>query len=123
MNGHTDPPDSEDLSSDIEDEWRSSQVFTDRRHTEDIKAPDIAEEKWRMKERVSFSKDLLLLNLTVFVVHLKMKTVSVALVLCLNVGVDPPDIIKTQPCAKYEAWIEPLSMAPQKALENIGANL
>lgn len=34
-----------------------------------------------------------------------MKTVSVALVLCLNVGVDPPDIIKTQPCARLECWI------------------
>lgn len=52
-----------------------------------------------------------------------MKTVSVALVLCLNVGVDPPDILKTQPCAKYECWIDPLSMAPQKALEAIGCNL
>jgi hypothetical protein len=35
----------------------------------------------------------------------KMKTVSVALVLCLNVGVDPPDIIKTSPCARLECWI------------------
>jgi len=35
----------------------------------------------------------------------QMKTVSVALVLCLNVGVDPPDIVKTQPCAKLECWI------------------
>lgn len=35
----------------------------------------------------------------------QMKTVSVALVLCLNVGVDPPDIVKTQPCARLECWI------------------
>ena len=34
-----------------------------------------------------------------------MKTVSVALVLCLNVGVDPPDVVKTQPCARLECWI------------------
>ena len=34
-----------------------------------------------------------------------MKTVSVALVICLNVGVDPPDIVKTQPCARLECWI------------------
>lgn len=53
----------------------------------------------------------------------QMKTVSVALVLCLNVGVDPPDIVKTQPCAKLEGWIDPLSMAPQRALETIGNNL
>ena len=38
-------------------------------------------------------------------VFLQMKTVSVALVLCLNVGVDPPDIVKTQPCARLECWI------------------
>ena len=34
-----------------------------------------------------------------------MKTVSVALVLCLNVGVDPPDVVKPQPCARVECWI------------------
>ncbi|RLV92069.1 hypothetical protein DV515_00013953 [Chloebia gouldiae] len=53
----------------------------------------------------------------------RMKTVSVALVLCLNVGVDPPDVVKTTPCARLECWIDPLSMGPQKALETIGANL
>ncbi|XP_065559951.1 regulatory-associated protein of mTOR-like isoform X2 [Artemia franciscana] len=58
---------------------------------------------WRLKER--------------------MKTVSVALVLCLNVGVDPPDVIKPHPCARLECWIDPLSMSPQKALEGIGGNL
>jgi len=35
----------------------------------------------------------------------QMKTVSVALVLCLNVGVDPPDVLKTSPCARLECWI------------------
>lgn len=34
-----------------------------------------------------------------------MKTVSVALVICLNVGVDPPDVLKVQPCARLECWI------------------
>jgi len=34
-----------------------------------------------------------------------MKTVSVALVVCLNVGVDPPDVLKVQPCARLECWI------------------
>lgn len=52
---------------------------------------------------------------------IQMKTVSVALVLCLNVGVDPPDVVKTSPCARLECWIDPLSS--QKALEAIGANL
>lgn len=74
-----------------------------------------------------------------------MKTVSVALVLCLNVGVDPPDVVKTQPCARLECWIgkilfservcfvfhviglfvylDPLTLSPSKALEAIGSNL
>lgn len=34
-----------------------------------------------------------------------MKTVSVALVVCLNVGVDPPDVFKITPCARLECWI------------------
>ncbi|KAJ3210995.1 hypothetical protein HDU67_004840 [Dinochytrium kinnereticum] len=58
---------------------------------------------WRMRERL--------------------KTVSVALVLCLNIGIDPPDIVKTTPCAKLEAWVDPMSLPPQKALEAIGRNL
>jgi hypothetical protein len=53
----------------------------------------------------------------------RLKTVSVALVLCLNIGVDPPDVTKTSPCSKLEAWIDPFSMPPQKALEAIGRNL
>ncbi|KAL0744122.1 hypothetical protein Bca4012_085635 [Brassica carinata] len=59
--------------------------------------------KWRLKER--------------------MKTGCVALVLCLNITVDPPDVIKISPCARIEAWIDPFSMAPPKALEAIGKNL
>lgn len=34
-----------------------------------------------------------------------MKTWSVALCLCLNIGVDPPDVVKTSPCARQECWI------------------
>ncbi|KAL8576686.1 hypothetical protein ACOMHN_025161 [Nucella lapillus] len=52
-----------------------------------------------------------------------MKTVSVALVLCLNVGVDPPGVVKLSPCAKMQCWIDPTSMTAQKALETIGGNL
>ncbi|XP_047316415.1 regulatory-associated protein of TOR 1 isoform X2 [Impatiens glandulifera] len=53
----------------------------------------------------------------------RMKTGCVALVLCLNISVDPPDVIKISPCARMECWIDPFSMAPQKALEAIGKNL
>ncbi|EUC33175.1 hypothetical protein COCCADRAFT_96756 [Bipolaris zeicola 26-R-13] len=37
----------------------------------------------------------------------RLKTVSAILALCLNIGVDPPDVIKTNPCAKEECWIDP----------------
>ena len=39
---------------------------------------------WRLKER--------------------MKTSGVALVICLNNGVDPPDVQKPTPCARKECW-------------------
>lgn len=52
-----------------------------------------------------------------------MKTVSVALVVCLNVGVDPPDVFKITPCARLESWIDPSSVSPQKAMEMIGLTL
>uniref|UniRef100_A0A0E0HCR5 Raptor N-terminal CASPase-like domain-containing protein n=1 Tax=Oryza nivara TaxID=4536 RepID=A0A0E0HCR5_ORYNI len=44
-----------------------------------------------------------------------MKTGCVALVLCLNISVDPPDVIKISPY--------PFSMAAPKALETIGKTL
>ncbi|KAG0001089.1 hypothetical protein BGZ65_003807 [Modicella reniformis] len=53
----------------------------------------------------------------------KLKTISVALVLCLNIGVDPPDVVKTNPCAKLEAWIDPSVLPLPKSLENIGKAL
>ncbi|XP_057866862.1 regulatory-associated protein of TOR 1 isoform X1 [Cryptomeria japonica] len=59
--------------------------------------------KWRMKDR--------------------MKTGCVALVLCLNIGVDPPDVIKISPCARLECWIDPFSMPAPKALDAIGKAL
>uniref|UniRef100_A0A2P2MA86 Regulatory-associated protein of TOR 1 isoform X1 n=1 Tax=Rhizophora mucronata TaxID=61149 RepID=A0A2P2MA86_RHIMU len=53
----------------------------------------------------------------------RMKTGYVALVLCLKISVDPPDVIKISPCARMECWIDPFSMAPTKALEAIGKTL
>ena len=44
-------------------------------------------------------------------------------VLCLNVGVDPPDVVKPEPCARLECWLDPASMPAQKALEAIGKAL
>ncbi|XP_068631732.1 regulatory-associated protein of mTOR [Battus philenor] len=84
--------------SDSEDDLPLS--FNKPRHTEPIQGAERAEHSWRVKE--------------------KYKTHCVALVLCLNVGVDPPDVVKTQPCARLECWIDPNSLSPSKALESIG---
>ncbi|XP_065846422.1 regulatory-associated protein of mTOR-like isoform X2 [Oscarella lobularis] len=98
-----DTDDADDVETESELEWRLPLCFVQRRHFEPIEAPKELLYSWRMKER--------------------MKTVSVALVLCLNVGVDPPDVMKPSPCARMETWIDPMSMAPQKALETIGNTL
>ncbi|XP_074601367.1 regulatory associated protein of MTOR complex 1 isoform X2 [Brevipalpus obovatus] len=81
------------------EEWDLPVAFTSLRLDPKLEGMRLNPVSWRMKER--------------------MKTACVALVLCLNVGVDPPDILKTQPCAKLECWIDPFSMAPQKAIEAI----
>lgn len=54
----------------------------------------------------------------------RQKTISAVLVMCLNLGVDPPDVMKTYPCAKLEAWCDPTTFTDtKKAIENIGKNL
>lgn len=77
--------------------------FGEDRHKQrkSIKKAKLAQ--WRMKERL--------------------KTVHVALVMCLNIGVDPPDMFKVLPSAKLECWIDPFSLPPAKALETIGNQL
>jgi WD40 repeat protein len=57
---------------------------------------------WRLKER--------------------MKTSGVALVVCLNLGTDPPDVVKPVPCARKECWIDPVG-SKMKNLESIGHEL
>lgn len=56
----------------------------------------------------------------------RLKTVSAVLALCLNIGVDPPDVIKTNPCAKEECWIDPsisTGASGQSPLNQIGKHL
>lgn len=84
-------------------DWRLPLSFMKGRHMESIDGLPPMDESWRVKERL--------------------KTWSVALALCLNIGVDPPDVMKTNPCARNECWIDPLSRSPQKAMEQIGNNL
>ena len=83
-------------------------LFSDVRHglkipLEVSSSPTNIVSRWRQKDRL--------------------KTTAVALVVCLNIGVDPPDVIKISPCARMECWMDPLSMQAQKALDTIGKNL
>ena len=83
--------------------------FCEERHLLALCQPDEEQEgaglvsKWRMKDRL--------------------KTVAVAIALCLNIGVDPPDVIRIPPCAKLQAWVDPFALPPQKSLEQIGKKL
>lgn len=79
--------------------------YTDKRHetTGKPKAEPFTIQDWRMRDRL--------------------KTVSAALAVCLNIGVEPPDQLKTNPGAKLEAWQDPTVPPVQKALENIGKAL
>lgn len=77
--------------------------FLAKRHQESIEPLMYERHPWRIRER--------------------MKTASVALVLCLNIGVDPPDVVKIQPCSRLECWIDPSSVSAPKAMELIGSNL
>jgi regulatory associated protein of mTOR len=45
----------------------------------------------------------------------RIKTQAAALILCLNIGVDPPDVVKVSPCARLQCWINP---DPQQASRN-----
>ena len=53
----------------------------------------------------------------------RLKTFAAALVVCLRIGYDPPDVVKTDPCAKLQCWVDPYALPKDKALETIGANL
>ncbi|XP_068738194.1 regulatory-associated protein of mTOR-like [Montipora capricornis] len=81
---HDDPFYDEDEGEIVD--WQLPLCFMKKRHKELIEGSRPLAQTWRMKER--------------------MKTVSVALVLCLNIGVDPPDVVKTSPCARMECWID-----------------
>lgn len=101
--GFEDHYQSEDIISQLASNWYM--YFTDKRHetTGQPKAPNCEIEDWRMRDRL--------------------KTVSAALAVCLNIGVEPPDQLKTNPGAKLEAWQDPFVPPAPKALETIGKSL
>ena len=81
--------------------------YTDKRHDtsglpKDGSGPN---SDWRMKDRL--------------------KTVSASLAICLNLGVDPPDVVKTNPTAKLESWVDPTATTggQTKTMEQIGKKL
>lgn len=55
--------------------------------------------------------------------QVRVKTASVALVLCLNIGTDPPDVERTSAGPKHQCWIDPESLNPRKAMDAIGCAL
>ncbi|KAL8778808.1 MAG: hypothetical protein Q9213_007243, partial [Squamulea squamosa] len=83
--------------------------YTDKRHETGGKPrqedPNHNASEWRMRDRL--------------------KTVSAALIMCLNIGVDPPDVVKTNPTAKLECWIDPTPIigTNSKTMEQIGKKL
>lgn len=49
----------------------------------------------------------------------RLRTVAAGLVLCLHLGVDPPDVWKPSPCARWECWIDPVTGNPIRKVGNI----
>ncbi|KAH8686077.1 raptor N-terminal caspase like domain-containing protein [Tricladium varicosporioides] len=94
---------SEEYVSQLANNWYM--YFTDKRHetTGNPKSLHYELHDWRMKDRL--------------------KTVSAALAICLNIGVEPPDQLKTVPGAKLEAWQDPTHPPVAKALDTIGKSL
>lgn len=113
------PPAQQQLRHGWDNEYASSEFlaslhsnfyiyFTDKRHenngSQSNEASHFPSRDWRMRDR--------------------MKTVSAALAICLNIGVDPPDVIKTNPTAKLEAWTDPTAnLGGSKVMEQIGKRL
>lgn len=101
--GFEDHYQSEAIISHLANNWYM--YFTDKRHDSNgkPKAPTLELQDWRMRDRL--------------------KTVSAVIAICLNIGVEPPDQLRTNPGARLEAWQDTTVPPVQKALENIGKAL
>jgi WD40 repeat protein len=54
----------------------------------------------------------------------RMRTANAVLLLCLNIGVDPPDVVRPNPCARLECWVNPADYAkPSLAMADIARAL
>ncbi|KAK4229559.1 raptor N-terminal caspase like domain-containing protein [Podospora fimiseda] len=101
--GFEDHYQSEDIISQLATNWYM--YFTDKRHETagKPKTPAFEIQDWRMRDRL--------------------KTMCAAIAVCLNLGVEPPDQLRTNPGAKLEAWQDPTIPPVSRALENIGKAL
>ncbi|KAK4468174.1 hypothetical protein MN116_008095 [Schistosoma mekongi] len=77
-------------------------AFTSRHLTEEIEGQELYQEKYHKE---------------------KIKTLTVALVICLNIDIDPPDVQKIPPFSRVEAWFDPTDANSLHALGTIGKNL
>ncbi|CAH8605338.1 unnamed protein product [Heterobilharzia americana] len=77
-------------------------AFTSRHLTEEIEGQVLYQEKYQKE---------------------KIKTLTVALIICLNIDIDPPDVQKISPFSRVEAWFDPTDANSLHALETIGKNL
>lgn len=89
------------------------------------RARGIWREDWRTRAKTNTVRSLPLhpnKKLTAVGWRLKsrMKTFNAGMFICLNLGVDPPDVVKTNPCAKLECWLDPTALPSSKAIEAIG---
>ena len=53
----------------------------------------------------------------------KLKIVNGGVLMCLNLGTPPPDVVKPKQCATMQAWFDPTHFPQTKALEVIARNV
>ena len=49
----------------------------------------------------------------------RLRTLAAGLVLYLHLGVDPPDVWKPSPCARWECWVDPVTGNPIRKVGNV----
>ncbi|KAJ6249760.1 regulatory-associated protein of mtor [Anaeramoeba flamelloides] len=55
--------------------------------------------------------------------QIRTRTVLGILCACLNIGINPPGVVKPDPCATLEGWVEPKKYPKKVALNMVGKNL
>eukprot|EP00117_Sycon_ciliatum_P040339 scpid52631/ scgid29660/ Regulatory-associated protein of mTOR; p150 target of rapamycin (TOR)-scaffold protein len=84
-------------------DWKVPLCFVQCYHNEPIVGCPRGRLSWRMTEKV--------------------RTVGIVLNMCMNIGVDPPDVYRPSPCARDECWTNPFALNANSALETITGTL